>query len=156
LREIVSYLIVYTDLPSWAPAVGAQGEPFDYVLEAGKLAEFAVAVEADPSGVPPTFLEAARFWRAPESVPWKPEGDVYGRTLHASQEFEFPTGVPAVGSRLTGQMRVDNVFAKVGRRSGLLVFVEIVTDFTDSVGELIAVSRQTTVTTERPPDGGSA
>lgn len=145
------------DLPSWTPAVGTAGEPFDFVVEAGKAAEFAVAVGADPSsGVPPTFLESARFWRRPESIAWLPEGDVYSRTLHASQEFEFPAGVPEPGSRLTGRMRVDKVFAKTGRRSGVLVFVEIATDFTDPDGELVAVSRQTMVTTERPPEEGAA
>jgi hypothetical protein len=127
------------------------------VVEAGKVAEFATAVGADPSsGVPPTFLESARFWRRPESIAWLPEGEVYSRTLHASQEFEFPAGPPVVGTRLEGRMRVDKVYAKTGKRSGVLVFVEIATDFTDRAGDLVAVSRQTMVTTERPPEEGSA
>jgi hypothetical protein len=145
---------VSNDLPSWAPEVGVAGVPFDFVVEAGKVAEFAAAVGADPAlGVPPTLLEAARFARHPGSVPWFPEGELYGRTLHGSQEFEFPAGPLAVGSRLVGQMRVEKVFTKTGARSGKLVFIEIATSFDDGEGRVVAISRQTMVVTERAPEG---
>lgn len=141
------------EFPDWAPAVGSEGEPFAVVIEAGKIAEFAAALGTTSElGVPPTFLEVARFWRGPASNPWVMDPDTHSRTLHASQEYELLEGPLRPGLELTGRTRIDKVYEKTGKRSGKMVFVEVVTDFTDASGTLLARARQTTVTTERPPD----
>ena len=143
------------ELPGF-PLVGAAGEPFPLVVEAGKVAEFTRAVGADPDlGVPPTFLEVARHWRHPRSLAWTPQGELRGRTLNGSQEYSFPAGPLRVGLALTGQMRVADVFAREGRRAGTLVFVKLETRYEDERGTVAAIGTQTTVTMERRPSPGS-
>lgn len=145
-----------SDFPSWVPTAGSEGEPFSIVIESGKVAEFAVAVGTESGlGVPPTFLEVARLWRGPDASPWTMDPDVHARTLHASQEYELFAGPLRPGLELTGRMRIDKVYEKSGKRSGRMIFVEVVTDFADGSGAVLARARQTTVTTERPPDKGA-
>ena len=57
-----------------SPAVGDRGEPFELVVEPGKIREFARATKArDPNWFgadaisPPTFLTTDRFWGGPDS-----------------------------------------------------------------------------------------
>jgi hypothetical protein len=146
-----------------SPLVGRQGEPFELVIELGKIREFARATKAnDPEYwegpepvVPPTFLTTAAQW-APadmkellESTGW----DVQ-RMLHAEQEYLFPGGVPRAGTSLRASTRIKSTYERTGRRAGLLRFLVLETDFRDAAGEIFAVSRTTVVETAQVPESG--
>ena len=58
----------------------------------------------------------------------------------------------AAGTTLTGTARIDRVYEKQSRR-GTLTFVEIVTEYLDETGELVAESRLTGVEMPEAGDG---
>ena len=144
-----------------SPLIGMQGEPFELVIERGKILEFARATKAedpvyleDPEPVvPPTFLTTAAHW-APqherellESTGW----DVR-RMLHAEQEYVFPGPVPRAGMLLRGVTRIESVYEREGRRAGALRFVVLATEFRNTQGALVALARTTVVETSRVPE----
>jgi hypothetical protein len=128
------------------------GEPFEMVVEPGKVREFAAAVLAAPDDPlpPPTFLASHLLWWAPENRP-VPAG-VLDRTrlLHGEQEFVFHGPPPRVGDHLTVVARIDKVYEKEGGRGGTMRFVEWVTEFRDEQGELVAELRATMIETGQP------
>lgn len=143
--------------------VGVSGEPFTVLVEAGKIREFALATRSDDpayvdvdGGTPiaePTFLMTARLWQLPDSLPKIPPGS--GAALHGEQEFVFHGEPPAAGTRLTAQIRVAAAYEKEGKRGGTLSFKELVTEFHDESGRLVAESKMTTVETSRVPSAES-
>jgi len=143
-------------------AVGETGEPFEMDVERGKIREFARAVRSshpvyleDGRPVsPPTFLMTAAFWETPGSSPWRLVQMDQQRGLHGEQEFIFHGPPPRAGSRLTAQSRVDRIYTKEGRRGGTLTFAEMVTEFRDPDGRLVAESRLVGVETSKPPEEG--
>ncbi len=131
-------------------AVGTVGEPFELIVELGKIREFARATHADHPAfqagtcIPPTFLTTAYHWHTASSdVEFAAELDPQ-RSLHAEQEFVFHGPPPAAGTRLTGTARIDQVFEKRGKR-GAMTFVVLVTEYRDEEGALVAESRLTGV-----------
>jgi hypothetical protein len=99
-------------------SVGTTAEPFELVLELGKIREFARATwSTDPevtSGkhIPPTFLMVAAHWQPAEANALNVAGLDRRRSLHATQEFTFHGTPPSVGTRLKGESRVDRFTPK--------------------------------------------
>jgi hypothetical protein len=144
-------------------SIGAKGEPFELVIERGKVREFARAVastngsylRSDAPPIPPTFLTTMFFWEAEVSGanPWHLVKLDQTRGMHAEQEYVFHGPPPRAGTRLTCQSRIEDVYEKEGRRGGKLGFAVMVTEFRDESGKLVAEARMTGVETARPPEG---
>ena len=139
---------------------GNRGQPFRVVVEEGKVREFARAVKSsNPAYVasgpqatsPATFLASSAFWQGPESSPWGGVKLNWQRILHGEQEFVFPGPPPAAGTELTAEARIDRVFEKEGKRGGTMTFAEVVTEYRDSSGAVVAESRSTVIETAKAP-----
>ncbi|HMD45776.1 MAG TPA: MaoC family dehydratase N-terminal domain-containing protein [Acidimicrobiales bacterium] len=142
--------------------VGRTGSPFRMVVEEGKVHEFARATRSeDPDHLveghpvsPGTFLAVSAFWQGPGSSPYTGVTLNFERILHGEQEFVFPDGPPVAGTELTGRSRIDRVYTKEGRRGGTMTFTEVVTEFTDADGRVVAESRGTSIETSQPAGAG--
>lgn len=138
---------------------GRSGSPFRMVVEEGKVREFARAVKSSdplylgngqpPETTPPTFLVSSVFWQGPDSSPFTGVPINWQRILHGEQEYTFPGPPPPAGTVLTGQARIDRVFQKEGKRGGTMTFVELVTEYRDSSGAVVAESRSTIIETSQ-------
>ncbi|MGH9039138.1 MAG: FAS1-like dehydratase domain-containing protein [Acidimicrobiia bacterium] len=142
---------------------GGAGKPYRVVVEEGKVREFARATGSSnpaylgepPATSPVTFLASSAFWQGPEHSPWGGTTINWERILHGEQEFTFPGAPPAPGTVLTAQARIDRVYEKEGKRGGTMTFVEVVTDYRDESGTVVAASRSTIIeTSQAPPAGG--
>lgn len=137
---------------------GKSGKPFRMVVEEGKVREFARAVKsANPAYLddrqqetsPATFLVSSVFWQGPDSSPLADVSLNWERILHGEEEFVFPGPPPPPGTVLTGQARIGRVFEKEGKRGGTMTFVELVTEYRDSSGAVVAESRSTIIETSQ-------
>ena len=143
-------------------AKGAQGPPFRFDVEYGKLQEFVRAIATEDSAyaegerpvVPPTFLTSMFHWERNvfDCKPWPLVEMSKMRGVLAEQEYVFHGPPPRAGDRLTAQSRIDDVWEKVGRRGGKLVFVTMVTEFRNAEGVLVAEAKMTAVETAKPPE----
>lgn len=141
---------------------GNTGKEFRVVVEEGKLREFARATKSSnpaylgeaPATSPVTFLASSVFWQGPEHSPWGGAALNWERILHGEQEFTFPGPPPAAGTVLTGQARIDRVYEKEGKRGGTMTFVEVVTEYRDDSGTVVAASRSTIIETSQAPSKG--
>ena len=142
-------------------AVGRSGAPFTLDVERGKIREFARATgSADPAYLdadrpvsPPTFLTTQFFWQDGDANAWQLVELNQQRGLHAEQEYTFHGPPPRAGTRLTAQSTITNLFEKEGRRGGTMTFVEMVTEFRDESGTLVAEAKMTGVETGKAPEG---
>jgi hypothetical protein len=132
-------------------------EPFEMRVELGKVREFARAtgssnpeyLQGDTPPAPATFLMASAFWSGPEN--FASPGDIdLARVLHGGQEFVYPDGPPEAGAVLTGQMRVGDKHVKEGKRGGTMTIQDLITEFTDASGKVVAQSITTMVVTSKP------
>jgi MaoC dehydratase-like protein len=138
---------------------GTRGKPFRVVVEEGKVREFARAVKSSnpaymdgPQATSPaTFLASSAFWQRPENSPWGDSRLNWQRILHGEQEYVFPGPPPAAGTELTAEARIDRVFEKEGKRGGTMTFVEVVTEYRDSSGAVVAEARSTVIETAKAP-----
>ncbi len=135
------------------------GEPFRMVVEEGKILEFARAVRADlpehrgPNAIAPaTFLAACAHWMSEENSGWKGQRRDFRRVLHGEQEFVLPSGPPRAGTELVGQQRIERIYHKRGKRGGMMKFTDVVTEFSDGDGHLVATMRSTSIETETDVD----
>lgn len=142
-------------------AVGAVGEPFELVVERGKIGELARAIGAehpDHRGAeplpPPTFFTTMFHWERlrPGSNPWHRVGMSEERGMHAEQEYVFHGPPPPAGTRLVCTSRIESITEKQGKRGGTLTFAVMVTELRDEAGRLVAEARMTGVETERAPE----
>lgn len=142
-------------------ALGATGEPFDVAIERGKIAEFARAVHStDPAYfdadavVPPTFLTTRFFWeeRVPGANPWAAVKMSQERGMHAEQEYVFHGPPPTAGDVLTATSRIDRIYDKESRRAGTLTFVEMVTEYRDAAGRLVAEAKLVGMESSKAPE----
>ena len=141
--------------------VGRRGAPFEFVVERGKIREFARATCAEDASyydtsapvIPPTFLAATAHWSRNELALLDDVGEPR-RRLHGEQAFEFHGAPPRAGTRLRAVPRIESAYEREGRRGGRLRFYVLATDFTDESDRLVAVARMTVVETERPPEEG--
>jgi N-terminal half of MaoC dehydratase len=72
-----------------------------------------------------------------------------GSGLHAEQHFTYHR-TPRVGDVLTATTTPGERWEKRGRRAGVLVFSETITEYRDQDGELVVTARSVGVRTERP------
>jgi N-terminal half of MaoC dehydratase len=133
-----------------------KGIPFSMPVELGKIREFARATKSrntdydGPSALtPPTFLMTATFWSTPGSDPTMALTRDRSHVLHGEQEFVFHGAPPRAGDVLTVTRRIDRVYEKTGARGGVMQFVEIVTEFADGTGRLVAEARSITIETSK-------
>ena len=138
----------------------AQGVEFSLHVERGKIAEFARAIGADHSDhtadidpvVPATFLTTMFHWErlVEQSNPWSKVQMSKERGMHASQRYIFHGPPPVAGTKLTCQSKIARIYEKTGRRGGKLTFVEMVTEFRDEMGNLVAEALMTAVEPDKP------
>ena len=136
---------------------GRTGSPFTMALELGKVREFARAtksshpdyLDGQSPPIPATFLQTSVFWQGAGTSPWDGIDRNYERLLHGGQEFVFHGPPPTAGTVLTGQTRIDRVYEKAGKRGGTMTFTEVVTEYRDEAGELVAESRSTSIETSK-------
>jgi hypothetical protein len=140
-------------------AVGTTAEPFEMVVERGKIREFARAtmssnpdylLEPEPVS-PPTFLMTVSFWTPPGSSAFAKVKLDLRRVLDGGREFVFHGPPPKAGTKLTAQTRVDDIYEKEGKRGGTMKFVVTVQEFRDERGNLVVESRSTAIETGQPP-----
>jgi hypothetical protein len=144
-------------------AIGLKDEPYEMVVERGKVREFATATKSsnpaykeDPEPVsPPTFLVTSTFW-TPAAL--RPGGSLFKkvnldmrRVLDGGREFVFHGPPPKAGTTLTAQNRVEDIYEKEGKRGGTMTFVVTVQEFRDDKGDLVAEMRSTAIETGKPP-----
>jgi hypothetical protein len=143
-------------------ALGAEGTPFEVVVERGKIWEFARAVLAhelpqhhgDDAVVPPTFLTTQFFWeeQVEGANPWSLVEMSQERGMHAEQEYVFHGPPPRVGERFVARSRITGIVEKESKTAGTLTFVTMVTEFRSPDGTLRAEAILTGVETSKPPD----
>lgn len=128
------------------------GEPWEVIVERGKIAEFADAMlSEDPAYrgpdaiVPPTFLTSAARWASPGAR--VTVGFDRKRLLHGEQEYTFHGELPAAGDVLTAQERIVDRFSKPGKRGGTMRFATVVTEYRDTAGVLVAEAKATFIET---------
>ena len=139
--------------------VGTRGTDYEMVVERGKIAEFAAAMQsgnpayAGPGAVaPPTFLISSALW-APEGAAVD-HGFDRRRLLHGEQEFTFHGPPPRAGQTLRVSEQVVDRYEKPGKRGGMMRFAVVVTEYRDADGTLVAEARKTLI--ETAPRGGAA
>ena len=132
------------------------------------------AKRAEPGGViaPPTFAQAsAQFdpdyplrpkidgagWFGsggkPSGAESRPGGAAGGGGLHAEQRFTYHRHLKP-GDVLRATKKPGKRWERQGRRSGKLVFSELVTEYRDQNGDLVITAISVGVRTERPVDQG--
>jgi acyl dehydratase len=139
-------------------AVGKTDERATMPVDRSKIREFARACKTsnpeylDDERAPcePTFLMTTAFW-ASGTPALAMVGFDLRRVLHGGQEFVFHGPPPHAGDRLTFQTRVDKAYEKEGRRGGTMAFAELVTEFRDPEGTLVAEARTTVIETGQAP-----
>lgn len=142
-------------------AVGRSGTPFTIEIERGKVREFARAtgstndayLETENPPIPPTFLTTQLFWQTATSNPWVEAEFSPERGLHAEQEYTFFGPPPKAGATLTGVSTITNMYDKQNRSGGTMTFIEMVTQYTDETGRVVAEAKMTGV--ETPPKGAA-
>jgi hypothetical protein len=141
---------------STAKAASAKPPAFEYVVERGKIREFAAAMQSDSADyqskdavIPPTFLATSSFW-APEGS--RPDvGFDRKRLLHGEQEYIFHGPPPRAGDVMQATSFIADRYEKAGKRGGTMRFAVVVTEFRDGNGALRAEQRTTLVETAKPP-----
>jgi hypothetical protein len=139
--------------------VGTRGTDYEMVVERGKIAEFAAAMQsqnpayAGPGAVaPPTFLISSALW-APEGAAVD-HGFDRKRLLHGEQEFIFHGPPPRAGQALRVSEQVVDRYEKPGKKGGLMRFAVVVTEYRGEDGTLVAEARKTLI--ETAPRGGAS
>lgn len=139
--------------------VGTRGTEYEMVVERGKIAEFAAAMQsqnpayAGPGAiVPPTFLISSSLW-APEGAAVDVGFD-RRRLLHGEQEFIFHGPPPRAGQTLTVSDQIVDRYEKAGKKGGLMRFAVVITEYRSEDGTLVAEARKTLI--ETAPRGGAS
>jgi hypothetical protein len=139
--------------------VGTRGADYEMVVERGKIAEFAAAMQsrnpayAGPDAVvPPTFLISSALW-APDGAAVE-HGFDRRRLLHGEQEFIFHGPPPRAGQTLRVSEQIVDRYEKPGKKGGLMRFAVVVTEYRGEDGALIAEARKTLI--ETAPRAGAS
>jgi len=139
--------------------VGTRGTDYEMVVERGKIAEFAAAMQsqnpayAGPGAIaPPTFLISSALW-APEGAAVDVGFD-RRRLLHGEQEFVFHGPPPWAGQTLKVSDQIVDRYEKPGKKGGLMRFAVVVTEYRSEDGTLVAEARKTLI--ETAPRGGAS
>jgi acyl dehydratase len=144
--------------------IGTRYPGFELPVERGKIREFARATMSDNPDylddpfpvITPTGLMAAGHWAPDGSASFLELIDFDpALLLHGGQEFRFPGPPPRAGDVLTVESWVDARYEKEGRRGGTMRFAEIVSEYRDPEGKVVAEARMTLIETARPPGEAS-
>jgi acyl dehydratase len=143
-------------------SLGAVGAVFTFRVETGKIREYASATGAthadhfrsEGAVVHPHFLVTRPFWETEEAKVFDQLQMDYSRGLHAGQIISFYGAPPVAGDVLLAQSRIAKIYEKSSSRSGRMTFVDMITDFRDHDGHLVA--EMNTISIELPPDAASA
>lgn len=139
----------------------------DFVVEAGKVAEYANSTWNDNSvhkdsreaikrgfeaiPAPLTFTSTKRFprYRPPDVADhWGIDIDFDpGKTVHGEKSYEFGR-VVLVGDEFTGETTLEEVYQRNGKRGGEMTFAVLATRFTDADDEWVLTERSTLIETE--------
>ncbi|HVL82182.1 MAG TPA: MaoC family dehydratase N-terminal domain-containing protein [Actinomycetota bacterium] len=156
-----SYPTVVEHAVDWA-RVGEQAAPYEWVVERGKVSEFARACLSEeeaylgPDAIaPPTFPTVA-------SNLWEPPGSRVGldrpfdnrRVLHGGQSYTYERPL-RVGETLTGRTHLAEAYEKQGSRGGTMRFAVWETGFTDASGARVATARGTVIETAAAATDGA-
>ncbi|MBI2881658.1 MAG: MaoC family dehydratase N-terminal domain-containing protein [Candidatus Tectomicrobia bacterium] len=141
-------------------AEGKVFRPYEFLVERGKIREFADALEdlnpiyRDPAhaastpfgGIPAprTFLRTMLYENRDAVEALKVKDWSY--IVHGEQEFEYLAPIRA-GDVLTGRDRIAKIFQKESRRAGTLTFAVIESTFHNQRGEKVQVARRTLIET---------
>lgn len=143
-----------------ASAAGKVFPPYEFLVERGKIREFADALE-DPNPIyrdrdyaakspvggilaPPTLLRT--FLYEPRAAADALKVKDWSYIVHGEQEFEYLAPVLA-GDVLTAQDKILSITEKESRRAGKLQIAVIETTFHNQRGEKVQVARRTLVET---------
>ena len=144
--------------------IGKRYPGYTFPIERGKVREFAQATKTrnpdyldDPEAViPPTWLIASGFWAPPDLPNPVVALDInLARLLHGGQEFVFHGPPPKAGDVISTESWIDKVYEKEGKRGGTMRFAEMVTEYKDQTGTVVAESRTTMIETGKAPTEGS-
>lgn len=133
-------------------SIGAEAEPFTYVVEKGAIKKFATAV-GDPNPLwqdeayarktryggiiaPPTFFRLFRPIRFPVERP-------YARLLDGGSEWEYFEPVRP-GDTITGTIKLAGVAEREGRVGKMLILVWEIT-YKNQFGAIVATQRSTSI-----------
>ena len=130
-------------------------------IERGKIREFARATRtkheafSGPDAViPPTFLCHARLaWEPAEESPLRELDIDVTKILHGEEEYVFHGPPPRAGQTLTVTARLGDQWEKEGKRGGVMRFANIVNEFRDGDGALVATQTTTLVQTGKQVSG---
>lgn len=128
---------------------------YEFPVERSKIREFAKATktrntahEGPDAVIPPTFLTHARLsWEPSELSPIAELGFDLGRVLHGEEEYVFHGAPPRAGQTLQVTPRMGDRWEKEGKRGGVMRFAQIVNEFRDDSGELVATQTTTVLET---------
>lgn len=144
--------------------VGKRYPGYTFPIELGKVREFARATKTqnpdylddDQAVIPPTWLIASGFWAPPDLAnPVAALNINLARLLHGGQEFVFHGPPPKAGDVLSTESWIDSVYEKEGKRGGTMRFAELVTEYRDQAGKVVATSRSTMIETGKATTEGS-
>lgn len=144
--------------------IGKEFPPFEMPVERGKIREFAMAIGddnpiyRDPAYgaqsefggpiAPPTFTTTKNFWRQGGSGSELAGLDPHFR-LHGEEEYEYFKPILS-GDTLTCRSKITEAYEKPGKRGGKMTFIVFEYSFYNQKGEMVLVSRTTSIHTEGP------
>ena len=130
---------------------------YEFPVEQGKIREFARATKSRNAAyvgadavVPPTFLTHARLvWEPKDQSPMAQLDFELARILHGEEEYVFHGPPPRAGQTLTVTTRLGEQWEKEGKRGGVMRFAQLVNEFRDDSGTLIATQTSTLLETAK-------
>ena len=144
--------------------IGKRYPGYTFPIERGKVREFAQATKTsnpdylddEQAVIPPTWLIASGFWAPPDLPnPVVALNINLARLLHGGQEFVFHGPPPKAGDVISTESWIDKVYEKEGKRGGTMRFAEMVTEYKDQTGTVVAESRTTMIETGKAPTEGT-
>ena len=135
---------------------------YEFPVERGKIREFARATKSrqdaykgDDAIMPATFLTCARLtWEPLEQSPVAELGFDLPRVLHGEEEYVFHGAPPRAGQTLSVTTHLGERWEKAGKRGGTMRFAQIVNEFRDESGTLVAEQFTTVLETATPTGQG--
>ncbi|NGQ93592.1 MaoC family dehydratase [Brevibacillus sp. SYP-B805] len=140
--------------------IGYEFEPYRFVVERGKIREFALAIEDDnpiyvdraaaaAAGfsdvtIPPTFPTVIDMWGGPDffALVEALQLDLL-KVLHGEQEYEY-LGDIYPGDEIQARTRVADAKTKAGTSGGMHL-ITLETRYANQRGETVLISRSTIV-----------
>jgi acyl dehydratase len=148
---------VEKDVSKW---IGKEFEPFRFVVERGKIREFALAIGddnpiyVDPEvaksegfvdvTIPPTFPTVIDMWGGPDFFQLVKALELNPlKVLHGEQEYEY-LGDVYPNDEITAAVKVADAKTKMGNSGGMNLFT-LETVYSNQHGEVVLRARSTIV-----------